>query len=120
MIDMDIYIREALIGDEELKKIIKPDNILQVYQPVNSAELPRIGIEEISDVPVYHADDVEQVVAVSYRLLIYSENQLSLLVNEVNRIMQEIGFMRKSKNKLYELPQNQRGIELIYIKGELL
>ena len=30
MIDMDIYIREALIGDEKLKKIIKHGLLIQI------------------------------------------------------------------------------------------
>lgn len=91
----------------------------KVYQPNQPGDtenqFPAVVIEEISNVPAMGADNHEEMSRITYRLLIYSYENISAIINAVERVMVANNFVRHSSNNLRDLPVGVRGKEILFI-----
>ena len=116
MICLDVKVRQALIDNQDLALLVG-ECIWQVGEPVTNTNYPRIGFEEVSNVPSAHADDSEIMTAITYRFLVYAneDSVLNKILSIVENVFKRMGFMRRDLGKLYSLPDGIVGKELLMI-----
>lgn len=105
MLCLDSEIDQALKADTVLVGLLGGELIYN-FNEAGDREIPypRVIFEEISNVPNFSADNVEQESRITYRLSVCAEIGLLEIINAVERMMISIGFSRRSTDPIRNLP----------------
>lgn len=116
MVYLDTEVRTALITDTVLIGLLGGEKVYQPNQPGDTEnKFPAVVFEEISNVPVMGADNIEEMTRVTYRILAYGQETLVPILNAIERVMIGINFVRHSSVNLHDLPVGVRGKEVLFI-----
>ena len=115
MICIDDIVKNLISSNPTINKLVN-EEVYCIGEDIKKIIYPRIGFEEISNVPCGFSDDNEEATAITYRFYIYDKDfeQLIIIVNELEKSMKEYGFVRKQTNPLTDdCPHGICGKELI-------
>ena len=86
----------ALKNDKKIMELLPngESSIFHLQAPTTDPDFPILVYSPISDVPIFHGDNLENLHRVTIRIHIITEKDYSELYTEIKRIMSELEFTR--------------------------